>query len=74
MHLEKQWSKLSRANNLYSDPDDVFKDMNISDEHKNELILNIKKKMAPQPVKIRADFEMTCFTKEGVDGIKEAIL
>lgn len=30
--------------------------------------------MAPQPVKIRSDFEITCFTPEGVDAIKESII
>lgn len=30
--------------------------------------------MAPQPVKIRSDFEINCFTYEGVDALKEALL
>jgi translation initiation factor 2 subunit 1 len=30
--------------------------------------------MAPQPVKIRTDFELTCFTYEGIDALKEALL
>lgn len=30
--------------------------------------------MAPQPVKLRADFELTCFTAEGIDAIKHALL
>ncbi len=29
--------------------------------------------MAPQPVKIRADFELICFQYEGIDAIKEAL-
>ena len=30
--------------------------------------------MAPQPVKVRADFELTCFTYEGIDALKAALL
>jgi translation initiation factor 2 subunit 1 len=30
--------------------------------------------MAPSPVKLRAVFELQCFTSEGIDAIKEALL
>jgi len=30
--------------------------------------------MAPTPVKLRADFELTCFTYEGVDALRDALL
>lgn len=30
--------------------------------------------MAPTPLKLRADFEMQCFTYEGIDAIKEALI
>lgn len=30
--------------------------------------------MAPTAVKLRADFELTCFTYEGIDALKEALL
>jgi translation initiation factor 2 subunit 1 len=30
--------------------------------------------MAPQPVKVRADFELTCFTYEGVDALRDSLL
>jgi translation initiation factor 2 subunit 1 len=30
--------------------------------------------MAPQPIKLRADFELTCFTYEGIEALKEALL
>jgi translation initiation factor 2 alpha subunit (eIF-2alpha) len=30
--------------------------------------------MAPSAVKIRTDFELNCFTSEGIDAIKEALI
>ncbi len=30
--------------------------------------------MAPTPMKLRADFELQCFTYEGIDAIREALL
>jgi translation initiation factor 2 alpha subunit (eIF-2alpha) len=38
------------------------------------LIESIKKKMAPPAVKLRAGFELNCFTHEGIDAIKAALL
>lgn len=37
------------------------------------LMKNIKRRMTPQPVKIRADVEMTCFQYDGIEHIKSAI-
>lgn len=57
-----------------SDPEVVFSKVNITEQEKKILLENIAKKMAPQPVKIRSDFEINCFTYEGVDALKEALL
>jgi len=40
---------------------------------KNALMTNIRRKLTPQPVKIRADLEVTCFGYEGIDAIKAAL-
>lgn len=37
------------------------------------LLKNIKRRMTPQPLKIRADVEMTCFQYDGIEHIKAAI-
>jgi hypothetical protein len=52
---------------------DVFADLDITEEIKNDLLTYIKRRLAPQPVKIRADIEVTCFTYEGIDAIKAAL-
>ncbi|KAL3521252.1 hypothetical protein ACH5RR_019401 [Cinchona calisaya] len=45
----------------------------ISEEVKDALVTNIRRRMTPQPLKIRADIEMKCFQFDGVLHIKEAM-
>ncbi|RZC53368.1 hypothetical protein C5167_012234 [Papaver somniferum] len=45
----------------------------LTEEVKDALIKNIKRRMTPQPMKIRADIEMKCFQFDGVLHIKEAM-
>ena len=35
---------------------------------------NIKKKLAAAPIKIRATFDLQCYTYEGIEAIKESLL
>jgi translation initiation factor 2 subunit 1 len=37
------------------------------------LLKNIKRRLTPQPIKLRADIEVTCFRYEGIDAIKAAL-
>uniref|UniRef100_A0A803QT15 Uncharacterized protein n=1 Tax=Cannabis sativa TaxID=3483 RepID=A0A803QT15_CANSA len=46
----------------------------LSEEVKDALVKNIRRRMTPQPLKIRADIEMKCFQFDGVLHIKDAIL
>lgn len=59
---------------ISSDPEAVFKEISISEEEKKVLIESIARKMAPTPLKLRADFELTCFSYEGIDALKAALL
>jgi translation initiation factor 2 subunit 1 len=45
----------------------------LTPEVKDALLKNIKRRMTPQPVKIRADVELTCFQYDGIEHIKNAI-
>eukprot|EP01024_Parvocaulis_polyphysoides_P028654 TRINITY_DN2586_c1_g1_i1.p5 TRINITY_DN2586_c1_g1~~TRINITY_DN2586_c1_g1_i1.p5 ORF type:complete len:193 (-),score=46.00 TRINITY_DN2586_c1_g1_i1:561-1094(-) len=45
----------------------------ISPQVKEMLLKNISRKMTPQPSKIRADVELTCFEYDGVLHIQEAM-
>ncbi|XP_019151364.1 PREDICTED: eukaryotic translation initiation factor 2 subunit alpha homolog [Ipomoea nil] len=45
----------------------------LSEEVKDSLVKNIRRRMTPQPLKIRADIEMKCFQFDGVLHIKDAM-
>ena len=38
------------------------------------LLQQISRRLTPQPAKIRADIEVTCFSYDGIDAIKTALL
>lgn len=40
---------------------------------KDELLSYIGKRLTPQPTKVRADVEVTCFGYEGIDAVKTAL-
>ena len=42
----------------------------VTEEVKEALVKNIRRRMTPQPLKIRADIEMKCFQFDGVLHIK----
>ncbi|KAL9070682.1 MAG: hypothetical protein Q9161_004736 [Pseudevernia consocians] len=44
-----------------------------SDVVKSELQSYISKRLTPQPTKVRADVEVTCFGYEGIDAVKNAL-
>jgi translation initiation factor 2 subunit 1 len=54
--------------------EDIFEGNQVDEEIKSMLLAYVKRKLAPQPVKIRADIEVTCFTYEGIEAIREALI
>jgi translation initiation factor 2 subunit 1 len=59
---------------LSGSENEIFDGLDVSDDVRAELVSYIKRRLAPQPVKIRSDIEVTCFTYEGIDAIKEALI
>mmetsp|Transcript_2065 Transcript_2065/g.3719 ORF Transcript_2065/g.3719 Transcript_2065/m.3719 type:complete len:398 (+) Transcript_2065:226-1419(+) len=53
--------------------EDPFAEMGLEQDVKDDLLKYIKKRLAPQPIKVRADIEVSCFTYEGIDAIREAL-
>jgi len=56
-----------------TDDASVFAGMEVPPEVLEPLLKHIRRRLTPQPVKIRSDFELTCFNYEGVDAIKRAL-
>lgn len=57
----------------FSEPERVWEGIDINPEVKSVLDVEIKRRLAPNEAKIRADFEMTCYSYEGIEGIKKAL-
>ena len=60
---------------MVTDHNLIFSDSSLNNEVINEsvkhaLIKDICRRMTPQPVKIRADMELTCFSRDGIYYIK----
>mmetsp|Transcript_12770 Transcript_12770/g.23951 ORF Transcript_12770/g.23951 Transcript_12770/m.23951 type:complete len:345 (+) Transcript_12770:168-1202(+) len=58
---------------VLADEMDPFAELDIPEAVKDELKAYIRRRLAPQPIKIRADIEVSCFTYEGIDAIREAL-
>jgi hypothetical protein len=57
-----------------SDVGRIFDPLDMPERIKAELTINIRRKLTPQPVKIRADIDCSCFGYEGIDAVKKALL
>lgn len=56
-----------------TDEEEVFGSVTCSAQVREILMTQIKRRLSPQAVKVRADFEVTCFSYEGIDAIKAAL-
>lgn len=57
-----------------SNPDQVFEDIEFpSPSIREDVIVQLSRKLTPNPVKVRADIEVTCFSYDGVDAVKAAL-
>ena len=58
---------------MIENPDEVCENAGINGDMKKALLEVLKIKMVPHPVKVRAEFKLTCYTKEGIDALKYAL-
>lgn len=56
------------------EPEKVFEGIEIEADLKAELLSNISRRLTPQKLKIRADIECVCFSYEGIDAVKNALV
>lgn len=60
--------------NAHCSNPDVWEGINFPSEAvRAELTTYISKRLTPQPTKVRADVEVTCFGYEGIDAVKDAL-
>ncbi|CAF9927925.1 MAG: hypothetical protein HETSPECPRED_006705 [Heterodermia speciosa] len=72
--LNKKYGHAVDAFKLSITNPDVWKEVTFPTEVvKNELQSYISKRLTPQPTKVRADVEVTCFGYEGIDAVKNAL-
>ncbi|KAF7967390.1 hypothetical protein HWV62_34439 [Athelia sp. TMB] len=58
-----------------TEPDPVFESLSIPlpEATRNLLMSTIARRLTPQPIKLRADIELTCYMPAGIDAIKKAL-
>merc|ERR1711872_1100003 len=75
-HFETRAKKQGTAYDYFkqsvADPT-LLNALDLDENTKAVLVENIQRKLTQQAVKIRADFECSCFTYEGIDAVKEAL-
>lgn len=64
------WDQLKLA---LKKPEEVFAPLNISPNLVEKILEIAQHRLKDQPVKLRADLEITCFTTEGVDAIRDVL-
>lgn len=56
-----------------TDEEEVFAEITMSEQVREILMTQIRRRLSPQAVKVRADFEVTCFSYEGIEAIKASL-
>jgi len=57
-----------------ADPEQVLEGLVLDDPMRESLMKNIRRRLTPQPVKVRADIELTCFKSKGINAIRDALV
>jgi len=59
---------------VLTDQEDVFEGIGVDPKTNAALTDYIKKRLAPQPIKVRADVEVSCFSYEGIDAVRDSLM
>lgn len=71
--LYKKYGHAYEAFKVSMNDGSILNDLQLETNVMDVLMKNIKRRLTPQPVKVRADIEVTCFHYEGIDAIKAAL-
>ena len=72
--LDKKYGESYEAFRRSVSEPGIFDGLDIAEDVMASMMLNIKRRLTPQPIKVRADIEVRCFSYEGIDAIREALL
>ena len=68
--LEKKYKDVLDAFRVFLlEKVEIFNGLDLEPALKEKLVTEIKRRLTPQALRIRADFEITCFGYEGIDAI-----
>jgi len=56
-----------------TDHPEIFNEIELEENLKTSLMDNIKRRLTPQAIKIRADVEVACYAYEGINAVKDAL-
>lgn len=70
---EDKYEHALDAFQLAVEDNSIIMKMEVDEDIKAKLLKEIQRRLTPQQLQIRADFELYCFSYEGIDAIKEAL-
>lgn len=71
--LYKKYGHAYDAFKMVIKNEQVLLDYKLEEKVHQTLIKNITRRLAPQPVRLRADLEVRCFSEDGIEAIKDAL-
>jgi len=72
--MYKKWpSAHDGLKKAVTDPDAAFEGLTMDDAVKEHLLKTVRLKLKPQPLRLRADLNVTCYKRAGIDAIKEVL-
>lgn len=72
--LSRKYKSAYDAFQMAVSDENILKELELPSNVLKPLEASIRRRMTPQPVRIRADIDVTCFTEAGIDGIREALM
>ncbi|KRZ07990.1 Eukaryotic translation initiation factor 2 subunit 1 [Trichinella zimbabwensis] len=75
-HFDRKYNRKAASYEVFKkavNDESVLDECDIDDATKEKILENIRKRLTPQAVRIRADVEVSCFGYDGIDAVKAAL-